>query len=174
MAISKTIVQLYNISKLYSANINEIGVLHLSLKLPNNLIYIFSEDFLSFGNKFYDKRSNEPIEQTPVLLTDGVSRSIRIIGEPADNKLMVQIVPTKATFYDDRSLERIIEYSIQGRIDDLYRGNNLKRASDALKGMFQANFCYYIFPLGLCVRTSHLENNRMFPVYRLSSEPARR
>ena len=111
-------------------------------------MYIFSEDFLSFGNKSYDKNSNEPIEHTPFLLKDGVSRSIRIMGKPSDNKLMVQIVPTKATFYEGDennrykeapSLIKIIESAI-GSIDNLYRGNNLMRANDAVKGMFQANF----------------------------------
>lgn len=117
----------------------------------------FSGNFLSFGNRFYDKQSRAEIENTPLLLKNGVSRSIRIIGEPSDKKLMVQMVPTKATFYDDRSVERLLEYEI-GRLDNIYRGANLKKASKAIKG--------------LCFRTKHLEKNRLFVADGLTSEGA--
>uniref|UniRef100_A0A914Q6W2 Uncharacterized protein n=1 Tax=Panagrolaimus davidi TaxID=227884 RepID=A0A914Q6W2_9BILA len=52
-------------------------------------------DYLSFGNRFFKIKSNEEIERTPLVLKEGVTRSIRIIGEPSDKKLMVQMVPIK-------------------------------------------------------------------------------
>lgn len=108
-------------------------------------MFVFSGDVLCFGNKFYDKLNSEPVEQTPLVLKNGVSRSIRIIGEPKDNKLMVQVVPTKATFYGDESLRNVIEYAIRDGIDSVFRGSNLKIASEAVKGLFPKKFLFFIF-----------------------------
>uniref|UniRef100_A0AC35G8T6 Uncharacterized protein n=1 Tax=Panagrolaimus sp. PS1159 TaxID=55785 RepID=A0AC35G8T6_9BILA len=105
-------------------------------------------DYLSFGNRFFKIDSNEVIERTPLVLKEGITRSIRIIGEPSDKKLMVQMVPTKTTFYDSRSLERLIEHSINGRISDITNENKRKLASAAIKG--------------LVLRTTHLERNNLF------------
>ena len=111
-------------------------------------------------------------EQTPLVLKDGVSQSIRIIGEPKNNKLMVRIVPTKAAFYKDESLQNVSECSVGTGIETIYRGSNLKIANDAVKGLFPSMSFFFIiiFCLGLYVRT--MENNRLFVVYRLTSEPA--
>uniref|UniRef100_A0AC34F0F2 Uncharacterized protein n=1 Tax=Panagrolaimus sp. ES5 TaxID=591445 RepID=A0AC34F0F2_9BILA len=121
-----------------------------------------SGKYLSFGNKFYEKNSHEEIERTPMVLKAGVVRSIRVIGDPSDKKLMVQMVPTKTTFYDGRSVKSLIEHAMGGgaRIEDIFRGNKLKLGSDAVKN--------------LCLRTTHLERNRNFVASGLSSEGADR
>uniref|UniRef100_A0A914Y6P7 Piwi domain-containing protein n=1 Tax=Panagrolaimus superbus TaxID=310955 RepID=A0A914Y6P7_9BILA len=120
-----------------------------------------SGNYLSFGNKFYEKKSSEEIDRTPLILKEGVTRSIRIIGDPADKKLMVQMVPTKTTFYDSRSVKSLIEHAIGGaRLEDIFRGNKLKLGSNAIKN--------------LCLRTTHLERNRNFIAYGLTSESAER
>uniref|UniRef100_A0AC35EYQ5 Uncharacterized protein n=1 Tax=Panagrolaimus sp. PS1159 TaxID=55785 RepID=A0AC35EYQ5_9BILA len=45
---------------------------------------IFSQAQRQGGNRFFMIKSNEKIERTPVVLKEGVTRSIRIIGEPSD------------------------------------------------------------------------------------------
>uniref|UniRef100_A0AC35G7H1 PAZ domain-containing protein n=1 Tax=Panagrolaimus sp. PS1159 TaxID=55785 RepID=A0AC35G7H1_9BILA len=116
--------------------------------------------YLSFGNRFYDRNSKEEIERMPLILKEGVTRSIRIIGEPSDKKLMVQMVPTKATFYDDQSLERLIEHSINGRITDLTHDYKRKLASNAIKH--------------ICLETTHLEKKILLVAAGLTTDAANR
>uniref|UniRef100_A0AC34GT40 Piwi domain-containing protein n=1 Tax=Panagrolaimus sp. ES5 TaxID=591445 RepID=A0AC34GT40_9BILA len=107
-----------------------------------------SGDYYCYGNEVFEKESAQKLEGTPCVLKSGCVKSIRLIGEPVDKKLLINLIPKKTAFYGTESLTELIEHTIRSRVTDIWNRNNLQLANDAVKN--------------LVVRTKHLENNLIF------------
>uniref|UniRef100_A0A914ZBK9 Piwi domain-containing protein n=1 Tax=Panagrolaimus superbus TaxID=310955 RepID=A0A914ZBK9_9BILA len=151
-----------NISALNGDLMNDrpiIQYLELAFSQDQRKRLFYSGAYYCFGNEFFKKDSAEVVYQTPFVLKTGCIRSIRLIGEPADKKLLIHLIPKKTAFYGTKSLVELIEHTIKIKVTDIWNRNNLQLANDAIKN--------------LTVCTKHMENNRSFVASGLSKYSAK-